>query len=65
MNDLNATLASAYDPYRSIFDNALAVATLYLSTWIYASHYEKVRLLCWSRSVLGWLVDPPSVARCQ
>ncbi|MBW0493516.1 hypothetical protein O181_033231 [Austropuccinia psidii MF-1] len=41
LNDLNAILASAYDPYSSIFDNALAILTLYLSNWLFRSHYEK------------------------
>lgn len=43
MNQLNAILASAYDPYRSILDNTVAIVTLYLSTLVYSSHYQKVR----------------------
>lgn len=44
MNTLNAILASAFDPYKSIFDNVLAVLTLYLSTWILPSHYDRVSI---------------------
>lgn len=42
MNELNAVLASAHDPYKSIFDNVLAILTLYLSPMILGSHYERV-----------------------
>ena len=42
MNDLNAILASAYNPRLSIVDNTLAVLTLYLSKFIKTSHYDKV-----------------------
>jgi len=41
MNELNAVLASAHDPYKSIFDNTLAILTLYISTLLYKSHYER------------------------
>lgn len=43
MNQLNEILASAFDPYKSIFDNLLAVLSLYLSTWLVSSHYDRVR----------------------
>ena len=42
LNELNTLLASANDPYRSIFDNLLAVLTFYLSTLIYRSHFQRV-----------------------
>ncbi|KAG0147278.1 hypothetical protein CROQUDRAFT_722417 [Cronartium quercuum f. sp. fusiforme G11] len=41
LNDLNSILASAYDPYRSIFDNTLSVLTFYLSPLILTTHYKK------------------------
>ena len=43
INDLNAILASAHDPYKSILDNCAAVLTLYLSTLLGQSHFERVR----------------------
>ena len=43
VNDLNAILASAHDPYKSIIDNCAAVLTLYLSTLLGQSHFERVR----------------------
>jgi hypothetical protein len=45
MNELNALLASAFDPYKSIFDNITAVLSLYISTWLLSSHYDRVRAL--------------------
>ena len=42
MNELNAILASAFDSYKSIFDNVLAVMSLYVSTWLLSSHYDRV-----------------------
>lgn len=42
MNELNAILASAFDPYKAIFDNVVAVLSLYISTWLLSSHYDKV-----------------------
>ena len=42
MNELNSILASAFDPRKSIFDNVTAVLTLYLSTWLLSSHYDRV-----------------------
>ena len=42
MNDLNKILAAANDPYRAIFDNCLAILSLYLSTFLYKSYYERV-----------------------
>ena len=44
MNEMNSILASAFDPYKSIFDNVLAVMSLYISTWLFSSHYDRVRL---------------------
>ncbi|KAK9897427.1 hypothetical protein P389DRAFT_142731 [Cystobasidium minutum MCA 4210] len=41
MNELNAILASAFDPYKAIFDNVVAVLSLYISTWLLSSHYDK------------------------
>lgn len=41
MNDLNTILASANDPYKSIFDNCLSILTLYLSPFLLGSHYER------------------------
>ena len=43
MNELNSILASAFDPRKSILDNVTAVLTLYLSTWLLTSHYDRVR----------------------
>lgn len=45
MNELNAILASAFDPYKAIFDNVVAVLSLYISTWLLSSHYDKVSLV--------------------
>lgn len=42
MNDLNTILATANDPYKSIFDNCLSILTLYLSPFLLGSHYERV-----------------------
>lgn len=44
LNELNEVLASAHNPYKSCFDNTLAVLTLYLSPLVLGSHYERVRL---------------------
>ncbi|BGP15170.1 hypothetical protein JCM10213_008690 [Rhodosporidiobolus nylandii] len=41
LNELNTVLASAHDPYKSIFDNCLAVLTLYLSPYVFGSHYDR------------------------
>ncbi|KAM0746339.1 hypothetical protein T439DRAFT_294260 [Meredithblackwellia eburnea MCA 4105] len=41
LNELNIVLASAHDPYKSCFDNVLAVLTLYTSPQILGSHYER------------------------
>ncbi|GAA5927421.1 ERF4 family protein [Sporobolomyces koalae] len=41
LNDLNAILVSAHDPLRSIFDNTLAVLTLWISPLVKSSHYNK------------------------
>ena len=42
MNELNALLADALDPYKSIFDNLIAVLSLYLSTLLLSTHYDRV-----------------------
>lgn len=42
LNELNAALASANDPWKSCFDNCLAILTLYISPLILSSHYERV-----------------------
>ncbi|GAA5963877.1 hypothetical protein JCM3765_004049 [Sporobolomyces pararoseus] len=41
LNDLNLILARAHDPYKSIFDNVLAVVTLWISPLVLTSHYRK------------------------
>ncbi|GAA5860498.1 hypothetical protein JCM8547_000323 [Rhodosporidiobolus lusitaniae] len=41
LNELNTVLASAHDPYKSIFDNCLAILTLYLSPYIVTTHYQR------------------------
>lgn len=41
LNDLNLILASAYCPSSSIFDNTLAVLSLYTSPWLLGTHYKK------------------------
>lgn len=41
MNELNAILADALDPYKSIFDNVMAVLSLYLSTFLLSTHYDR------------------------
>jgi hypothetical protein len=43
INELNECLASANDPYKSVVDNTVAILSLYLSTYLYKSHYQKVR----------------------
>jgi Golgin subfamily A member 7/ERF4 family len=44
MNTLNALLASAHHPYKSIFDNCLSILTIYLSDLAgYRGHYLRVR----------------------
>jgi hypothetical protein len=43
VNELNGILASASNPYKSILDNVLAILSLYLSTFLYKSHFQKVR----------------------
>ncbi|GAA97568.1 uncharacterized protein L969DRAFT_44063 [Mixia osmundae IAM 14324] len=71
MNKLNARLASAYDPYKSIFDNVLAVMTLYISTILTQGHYgremaqfdkeiEEVNRTVYNPASLN-LIDPRSV----
>ncbi|KAL8290118.1 hypothetical protein RQP46_003057 [Phenoliferia psychrophenolica] len=41
LNELNTVLASAHNPYKSLFDNTLAILTLYISPQILGSHYER------------------------
>lgn len=41
LNELNEVLASAHDPTKSFIDNCLAVLTLYLSSLLVSSHYER------------------------
>ncbi|PLW40515.1 hypothetical protein PCASD_08852 [Puccinia coronata f. sp. avenae] len=41
LNDLNLILASAYDPYSSIFDNTLAILSLYISPWLLGTHHKR------------------------
>ncbi|SCV70742.1 BQ2448_3504 [Microbotryum intermedium] len=41
LNDMNAILASAHDPYRSILDNCCAILTFYLSPKLFPSHFAQ------------------------
>ncbi|KDE07967.1 hypothetical protein MVLG_01873 [Microbotryum lychnidis-dioicae p1A1 Lamole] len=41
LNGMNAILASAHDPYRSIVDNCCAILTFYLSPKLFPSHFAK------------------------
>lgn len=45
INDLNALLATANDPYKNMLDNTLAILSLYVSTFVYSSHYQRVSFL--------------------
>ncbi|GAA6058825.1 hypothetical protein JCM10212_002769 [Sporobolomyces blumeae] len=41
LDELNSILTSAYDPRKSILDNALAVLTLWISPLLLKTHYER------------------------
>lgn len=42
INDINALLIRAHNPTRTWIDNSLAILTLYLSTLVVRSHYQRV-----------------------
>ncbi|GAA6054143.1 hypothetical protein JCM3770_003217 [Rhodotorula araucariae] len=44
VDEMNAILASAHDPAKSLLDNCLAILTLYLSPLVLTSHYEREML---------------------
>lgn len=55
-------LASAHDPTKSFIDNCLAVLTLYLSSLLVSSHYERVRasrrlLTAWRLTLRWWVQE--------
>ncbi|TNY17857.1 Golgin subfamily A member 7/ERF4 family-domain-containing protein [Rhodotorula diobovata] len=62
LNELNEVLASAHDPTKSFIDNCLAVLTLYLSSLLVSSHYERVRasrrlLTAWRLTLRWWVQE--------
>ncbi|SPO28574.1 uncharacterized protein UTRI_04452 [Ustilago trichophora] len=41
INDLNSILIDAHNPTRTWIDNSIAIATFYLSTVVFGSHYRR------------------------